>query len=145
MATAQDAELILKLYELRRDETMREARKFIALEFFPETIDDLKRLTADPQNNAYVRMVFGYWDMAAALVNHGTIDRQLFYDANAEFFGAWSKVAHFIDDLRQFVGVPQFLANLEKLVAAHPDGHERTAQIRERLKVMATGMSAGQK
>lgn len=139
MATPQDAELILKLYELRRDETMRKARNFVILEFFPQSAADVQALFADrerPERNAYFRQVISYWDMAAALVNHGAIDRDLFFDTNGEFLVVWMKVADMIADLRAFFG-PQFLVNLEKLVAQYPNVTERMELIKARFKALA--------
>ena len=140
MATAQDADLIIKLYDLRRDATMRKARNFFALEFFPKSADDVKAVLFNaeehPEHNAYFRQVISYWEMAAAMVNHGSIDQALFFDANGEFFGVWAKIGDFIEDLRASLG-PQFLINLEKLIAAHPDGAKRVQLMKERFNKMA--------
>src|SRR5262245_65007002 len=91
MATPQDADLIIKLYDLRRDETMRKARNFFTFEFFPKSADDVKALFTNiqehPEHNAYLRQVVSYWEMVAAMVNHGSIDWALFFDTNGEFFG----------------------------------------------------------
>jgi|SRR5262245_1750627 len=140
MATPQDADLIIKLYDLRRDETMRKARNFFAFEFFPKSADDVKALFTNiqehPEHNAYLRQVVSYWEMVAAMVNHGSIDRALFFDTNGEFFGVWAKIGDFIEDLRASFG-PQFLVNLEKLVAAAPDGPKRVQAMKERFNAMA--------
>jgi hypothetical protein len=140
MATPQDADLIIKLYDLRREETMRKARNYFALEFFPKSADDVKALFTNidepPEHNAYFRQVISYWDMAAAMVNHGAIDKALFFDTNGEFFGVWAKIGDFIEDLRASFG-PQFLANLEKLIAAAPDGARRVQIMKERFNTMA--------
>jgi hypothetical protein len=140
MATPQDAELILKLYELRRDETMRKARNYMIFEFFPKSVDDVKEILTNaqeyPEQNAYFRQVVSYWDMAAAMVNHGSIDQALFFDTNGEFFVVWAKIDGFIEDLRAAFG-PQFLANLEKLIAAHPDGAMRVKGMKERINALA--------
>jgi hypothetical protein len=138
MATAQDAELILKLYELRTEETMRKARNFVIMEFFPQSIEDVKALFADrehPEKNAFFRQATSYWDMAAAMVNHGTIDKDLFFDTNGEFLAIWAKLGDLIEDLRKLFG-PQYLASLEKLVAAHPNGEARVQMMKERYKQM---------
>jgi len=139
MATPQDADLIIKLYELRRDETMRKARNYFVVEFFPKSADDVKALFANieehPEHNAYFRQVVSYWDMVAAMVNHGSIDRDLFFDTNGEFFGVWAKIGDFIEDLRAFFG-PQFLINLEKLIASHPNGAERVQMLKERFNTI---------
>jgi hypothetical protein len=139
MATPQDAELILKLYELRTEETMRRARNFVILEFFPQSADDVKALFGDkehPEWNHLFRQATSYWDMAAAMVNHGAINQELFFDTNGEFFAIWAKLGDFIGDLRAFFG-PQYLINLEKLVAAHPNSEQRLRLMKERLKTMA--------
>jgi hypothetical protein len=139
MATAQDAELILKLYELRTEETMRKARNFVIMEFFPQSIEDVKALFADrehPESNAYFRQATSYWDMAAAMVNHGAVDKDLFFDTNGEFFAIWAKLSDLIGDLRKFFG-PQYLVNLEKLVATHPQGEARVQMMKDRYKQMA--------
>ena len=139
MATAQDAELILKLYELRTEETMRKARHFVIMEFFPTSPEDVQALFANrnqPELNAYFRQATSYWDMAAAMVNHGAVDKDLFFDTNGEFFAIWAKVGGMIEDLRKFFG-PQYLANLEKLVKTHPHGEMRIGIMKERFKKMA--------
>ena len=140
MATPQDADLIIKLYELRRDETMRTARNYFAFEFFPKSIDDVKEVLTNvheyPEQNAYFRQVISYWEMAAAMVNHGSIDQALFFDTNGEFFGVWAKIGDFIEDLRASFG-PQFLVNLEKLIALAPDGGKRVQIMKERFNSMA--------
>lgn len=140
MATPQDADLIIKLYDLRRDETMRKARNYFSFEFFPKSVDDVKEIFTNiqkyPEQNAYLRQVVSYWEMVAAMVNHGSIDRALFLDTNGEFFGVWAKIGDFIEDLRASFG-PQFLVNLEKLIAAAPDGHKRVQVMKERFNTMA--------
>lgn len=139
MASATDAELILRLYELRTEATMRKARNFVIMEFFPKSISDVQDLFANrsqPELNAYFRQATSYWDMASAMVNHGSIDRELFFDTNGEFFAIWAKFGGMIEDLRQIFG-PQYLANLEKLVKAHPHGELRVNLMKERFKKMA--------
>lgn len=144
MATGQDAELIIKLYDLRRDETMRKARHFFTFEFFPNSADDVKALFGDPalaQQNAYYRQASSYWDMAAAMVNHGAIDKELFFDTNGEFFAIWAKIGDFVPELRGFFG-PQYMVNLEKLIASHPNGAQRVELMKARLKAIAERRSA---
>ena len=139
MATAQDAELILKLYELRTEATMRKARNFVIMEFFPTSIADVQALfnnREQPELNAYFRQATTYWEMAAAMVNHGTIDKDLFFDTNGEFFAIWAKIGDFIGELRKVFG-PQYLVNLEKLVQTHPHGVERVKIMKDRFAKMA--------
>lgn len=148
MATHQDADLILKLYDLRREETMRKARQFFLGEFYPESIDEVRALFTDPdrpERATYFRMVTSYWDMAAAMVNHGAIDAGLFFDANPEAVAVWAKVSDFITELRdpQFFG-PGHLSHLERYVQSHPRGEERVRFAKERIKQMAA-LRAAQK
>lgn len=144
MATAQDADLIIKLYDLRRDETMRKARNFVFFEFFPQSADDIKALFGNPdlmQQNAYFRQATSYWDMVAAMVNHGAIDKDLFFDTNGEFFAVWAKIGDFVPELRTVFG-PQYMANLEKLVALHPNGAQRVEMMKVRYKTLAERRAA---
>lgn len=138
MATAQDADLIIKLYDLRREETLRRARNFMFFEFFPQSADDVKALFSNPelaQQNAYYRQASSYWDMVAAMVNHGTIDKDLFFDTNGEFFAIWAKIGDFVPELRGFFGA-QYMVNLEKLIASHPNGAQRVEMMKARFKGM---------
>ena len=139
MATAQDAELIIKLYDLRREKTMRKARNFVILEFFPQSADDVKALFGNqerPEWNHYFRQATSYWDMVAAMVNHGSIDKDLFFDTNGEFFAIWAKIGDFVPELRGFFG-PQYLVNLETLVAAAPSSAQRLELMKARFKALA--------
>jgi len=139
MATTQDADLIIKLYELRREKTMRKARHFVIAQFFPKNVDDVKAVFLDrnhPEYNAYFRQATSYWDMVAAMVNHGTIDRDLFFATNGEYLAIWAKFDEFIAECRTFLG-PYFLINLEKLVASYPDHEKRISGLKERFKALA--------
>jgi hypothetical protein len=144
MATPQDADLIMKLYDLRREETMRKARSFMTIQFFPKSAEEIKTMFFDrshPEYNAYFRQVTSYWDMAAAMVNSGAIDRDLFYQTNGELFFVWAKVQDYVTELREFLG-PMFMVNTEKLIASYPDGKERCQAAKERLNRMAAQYAA---
>ena len=145
MATAEDAKLILQLYELRREDTMRQARGFVTgPDFMPASAKDLMDMVmTDPEKSAYFRQASSYWDMVAALVNHGTIDASLFYDTNGEYFAVWAKIGDLVSELREIFG-PQYLKNLEQLIANQPDGAMRIQMFKERYKKIAE-MRAAQK
>ena len=132
MSKQAEADLILKLYELRREGTMRKARDWYFLEFNPESMADISNAMFS-EHSGHLRMVLTYWDMAAALVNHGAIDMSFFNDANGEQIGVFSKVEPFLGEFRSAYN-PQFLVNLEKLIDATPNGRKRTAGARERMK-----------
>jgi hypothetical protein len=127
----RDADLILKLYDLRREKTMREARNWFIM-FNPQSPEDfLDVLTSD--KSAYYRMVVSYWEMAASLVNHGAIDPEMFNDANGEHIVVYTKLEPFLPALREQMG-PKFLEHLEKLVKEMPDYEERVNTVRERIQ-----------
>jgi hypothetical protein len=133
MSKTESADLILKLYDLRREPTMREARNWM-ISFFPESSQDVMQAILDPKTSAYYRMVTTYWDMAASFVNHGAIDEEMFADAHGEHFVVFSKVEPFLSELREIMGSPKIMANLEKLIMRQPDAKENLAKTRETMK-----------
>ena len=135
MSKHAEADLILKLYELRREETMRKARDWYFREFHPQSMDDVTHAMFG-EHSGHLRMVMSYWDMAAALVKHGAISMELFNDTNGEHFAVFAKLEKFVEAMRAQYG-PQALVRLEELIDATPGGRERTAGVRERMKAMA--------
>lgn len=129
----ESAELILKLYELRREEKMREARNWM-MTFFPDSADDVLRAIMNPETSAFYRMVVSYWEMAASFVVNGAIDETMFTDANAEHFVVFAKIELFLPELKEMMGNPNMLKNLETLVMRQPDAKERLAKSRESMK-----------
>ena len=142
MSKQDEAGLILKLYELRREETMRKARDWYFREFNPQSIADFSDAIMG-EHSGHVRMVVTYWDMAAALVNNGAISLELFNDVNGEHLGTFAKIEPLLPEIRKMIG-PQFAANLEKLVDATPDGRKRVAERRERFKGILAELAARQ-
>lgn len=135
-ATKQhDVELILKLYELRREKRMRRARAWYFTKFNPTSAADIGRLfTGGERASAYYRMITSYWDMAASFVINGGIDEKLFLDANTEHVGVFAKLAPFIAELRAAAGEPDYLLHLEQLVRRVP---EAEAVMERRRKLFA--------
>lgn len=134
MATPYESgQLILKLFEMRRDPVLREARNWFLREFHPDTIDDVKTMMAGPHNPHY-RMVVGYWDMAASLVSHGAIDRQMFLDANGEIFATFAKIHPLLAEVRAFSPNPAFAKHMEALVMSVPDVEARLEMLRQRFR-----------
>src|SRR5579885_2010189 len=127
MSKQAEADLILKLYELRREETMRKARDWYFREFHPQSMADVNDALFS-EHSGHLRMVMSYWDMAAALVNHGAISLELFNDTNGEHIGVFAKIEPILAEVRSSFG-PQFFASLEKLIDASPNGRERAAQM----------------
>ena len=128
---SQDVALILKLYELRREEGIRRARKWYFTEFDPQNAEDVVKIfTSGHDSSAYYRMITSYWEMAASFVNNGGIDEKMFLDANGEHVGVFSKVEPFIEDVRKAIALPDYLRQLETLVNKTPNAKERLERMR---------------
>ncbi len=121
MPTAfESAELNLKLFCLRREPVLREARAWFTFEFNPADVQELFAV-ARGSRNASFRMVLSYWNMAASLVTTGAIDGSAFLAANDEIFATFSKIHPFLAELRAAAGEPEFCKHLETVVLAAPD------------------------
>jgi hypothetical protein len=142
MSKQEEAGLILRLYELRREETMRQARDWYFQKFNPQSMAEFNSEMFGEHSN-YLRMVVSYWDMAAALVNNGAISLELFNDSNGEHIGVFAKCELLLGEIRSAYG-PKFAANLEKLIDATPNGRTRAATSREQMKAMRGQLAARQ-
>ena len=141
MSKAESAELILKLYDLRREETMRKARNWM-FTFNPTSVEDFEKTMMDPEVGAYLRMVTSYWDMAASLVVHGAIDADMFNDTNGEHIGVFAKFEPFMDELRTRWEMPDAFKNLEKVIYDKPGGKEQLEKTREWMKSIQEKIAA---
>ena len=131
----EDANLILKLYELRREEVMRKARDWF-IWFNPTSAQDIIN-TFMGEHSAYYRMVTSYWEMAATLVNRGAIDKEMFNEANGEHMVVFAKIEPFLAELRTIFNNPRGMGNLEKLIMSEPNAKESLEALRERFQKMA--------
>ena len=131
----EDANLILRLYEIRREDTMRRARNWFTTEFNPQSTQELFEILVG-EHSADFRMVASYWDMAAAFVNYGAIDEQMFNDINTEHVAVYARLQPFLAEIRAMPGVPPYLylKNLEPLVLRLPDAQERIAVMQRFMK-----------
>jgi hypothetical protein len=124
-----DVMAILKLYELRRDEEMRRARRWYFTEFNPTSAGDVAKLVVSGEKeSAYYRAVTSYWNMACSFVNNGGLDEKLFADANTEHIVVFAKLQPFLPELRQLFSDPNYNRHLEQLVM-------RTANAPEKLEI----------
>ena len=140
MSKVESADLILKLYDLRREEKMRAARNWI-FGFYPTSPEHYIQTMMDPEVGPYLRMVTSYWDMAAALVNHGAIDADMFTDTAGEHFIIFAKVQPHLAALREIWQNPHAFQHLEKVIMDSPNGAERLEKTQEWLKTMAENMA----
>ena len=129
----QDALVILKLYELRSEALMRAARAWFFTEFSPQSGREIVALLqSGEKQSAYYRMVASHWEVAAALVNNGGIDEAMFLAANTEHLVVFAKLQPFVAEIRETIGEPDYLANLEQLVMRAPNV-EKKLENRRRL------------
>lgn len=111
-----DAELLLGLYDLRREEKLRRARAWFMGKFRASTLEELQQVCPpNSEESAYFRMTVSYWDMASSVVNHGLIHEQFFFESNGELWAVWDKARLVIPLLRASHKDPHAYENLEKL------------------------------
>ena len=124
---------ILKLYELRREDSMRAARQWYFSDFAPASAMDIIALFRGGERaSANYRMVTSFWDTAASLVLNGGIDQKMFLDANTEHVFIYAKIANFLPEVRELFREPDYVIHLENLVRSLPD-FESKMESRKRL------------
>lgn len=128
----ESAQLNLQLFDLRREPLLRKARDWFLLEFHPASFDDYMKEWLG-EKNSWMRMVVGYWDMAASMVVTGAIDQESFIGAHGEIIGTFAKMQPVIGELRGRMG-PTVGLNIEKVVMAMPDALAEMERRRARLK-----------
>ncbi len=118
-ARASDAEVIMRLYELRREEKMRTARNWFLAKFKGiRSTEDLFRIAPPGSDeNAYFRMVVSYWDMAAGFVNSGAVNADLFFRSGNEMLLVWIRASEVIPELRKTRDNPLMYGDLEQASA----------------------------
>jgi hypothetical protein len=142
--TTADAELILKLYDLRREAELRKARNWW-LGFWPNSADDiLKIATVGSQENAWMRQVGGYWEMAASFVLHGTLSRELFLEGSfsGEMFFVFAKIEPYLKEMREKMQNPKIFGNVEKVIMTSEGGPERLKQTQQSQAALRKAVKA---
>lgn len=135
--TIDDANLILRLYDLRREERLRAAREWFRTKFFPMSFEDVKVVIQTPgEENTNYRMVTTYWDMACSFVSNRILHAELFFQSSTEALMVWSRLESFAPRVRTELQTPWFLVHLEKAIAMVPWAQERLAVFRARLTAM---------
>jgi hypothetical protein len=136
--TAVDAQLIMQLYDLRRESEMRKARHWVLTEFSPRTADDFLKVanSLGSQENNWLRQVWGYWGMAASFVLQGALSEDLFLrpSASGEMFVLFGKVYPFLDELREKLGDTEAFVDIEKVIMRTKWGRDRLKFIQKRLE-----------
>jgi hypothetical protein len=139
-ATATDAQLIMQLYDLRREAEMRKARNWWVTGFWPESADDFMKIVGamGSQENNWLRQVGGYWNMASAFVLQGALNEELFIQpaVSGEMFLIFAKVQPFLKELREKMGDPHMFGYIEKIVTGSKFARERLALTLKRVQTM---------
>ena len=141
--TPEDAHLLLRLYELRRDPEMRRARAYMLTEFQLESWDQLRPhyMTGD-ELDRHFRMVTSYWEMVASFVNQGLLNEDLYFDTHGEGLVVWNKIKALLPDARKHVR-PTYLWNLERMARRQQEWRERT--YKSAAKVIKAGSKLSRK
>jgi hypothetical protein len=133
-ATSADAELVLRLYDLRREAEMRKARNWYVEEFWPLSFSDVEKVMGQfgsPQNR-WLRQIASYWEMAASLVLHGALNPALFFDTCGEAWFFYTKLKPFVGEMRAKY-FPDYLAHLENVVEGSAEGRERLQRLEKMI------------
>ena len=139
----QQAELILHLYELRRETVMREARSYVGGEFMPASADEFVQIvSAGGKLTGFVLQVYGYWDMVAAFVLDGALSEALVYSTCQEMYFQYAKIQPFLAEARKKLNLPEFFISIERVVEGSKAGRERLATMRNNLAAMAAVRAA---
>jgi len=142
--TAADAEIILKLYDLRRETEMRKARHWWLTQFWPESAEEIIKLGSNlgSQENNWLRQVGGYWEMAASLAVRGTVSAELFLEPSfsGEMFFFYSKFRPFLKELREKMNAPNMFRNVETLINSSPAAQEFLKQTEARMAARKQAM-----
>lgn len=137
-ATAADAQIVMQLYDFRREAEMRKARNWFA-RWNPQTFDDITKLSVnmDAQENAWLRQVLTYWENAAALVIRGAVNKELFMDWNGEMMFVYVKLKPWLKQIREFNNMPEWMGKVETVCTSTPELRKRITWMEERFRKMA--------
>lgn len=141
MPTAvESANLVLKLYELRRESVMREARNYF-MTFNPSSAEEYMAAMGGP-HSGHIRMVASYWEMACSMVTSGAIDPAMFDASAGEHILVYGKIEGFLPKMRETMGNPNLFKNLEQVCVTGPGGIERVRAQMARVRAMMAQRSS---
>jgi hypothetical protein len=142
-ATAADADIVMRLYEMRRESVMRQARNWL-FQFNPKSADDVVAvaLAMGTEANTYFRQVTTFWEMAVSLALRGAVNQDLFVDWNGEFIFVYSKFYPFLAEIREKLSNPGFLQRCEHMIERIPGGEDRVKNTIKRYAALAEKRAA---
>src|ERR1700675_4152386 len=138
--TVADAQLILQLYDLRRESEIRKARNWWAAEFFPQSADDILQVSwaIGTQENHWFRQVLGYWGMASSFVLQGVLNEELFLQPafSGEMFLIFAKIQPVLKEFREKLGDKNVFRSIEEVATRTKFGRERLQLLTKRVEIM---------
>ena len=138
--TVADAQLILQLYDLRRETEIRKARDWWGGEFFPQSVDDIMKVSwaMNTKENNWFRMVLGYWGIVASFVLEGVLNEELFFKPgfSGEMFLIFAKLQPHLKAYREKLGDPKALHDIEVVATRTKAGRERLQLMAKRIEMM---------
>jgi hypothetical protein len=143
-ATIADAELCIKLFELRREAEMRKARDFVNFQFQPRSAEDVLKLmqSMGTQENAWLRQVFSFWDNVASLALNEIVHPGLFLSWNGEMVFVYAKFAPYLKEMREAMDYPEFWSNVQKVVTGSIEMRKRLANVQKMMAKMGAAQAA---
>ena len=113
--THEQVNLMLRLYEMRRESVMREARSWFLANFHPRSAEDVMKICPPgSKENAYLRQVASYWEMAANIVSRGLIDEEFFFENSGEQWVVWEALRPIATEWRTAFKNPHAWEKLEQ-------------------------------
>lgn len=127
-STYEDVSLVLRLYEIRREERMREARRWFMKEFKVKTLDEFDKLCPGGSvENESFRMVVSYWEMVASFVTSGVLQKDLFFESGRELLLTYERISAILPAVRERASDVRFLKNLEAVAPDYIAWYEKQA------------------
>lgn len=127
-ATYDDVNLILKLYEMRRETRMREARAWFTKFFHANSVKEFQELCpAGSEANASFRMVASYWEMVASFITAGVLQKTLFFQSGYEMLVVWVRIGDIVPEYRELMKSPLAYENLERVAKDYIEWMETRA------------------
>src|SRR5256885_12595184 len=110
----EEVNLMLRLYDLRREPRLRQARAWFVENFHPTTAEEMiEKYPQGSEENTFIRMVISYWEMVASIVNRGLINDELFFESNGEIWVVWDRIRNVVPTWRTAVKNPTVFCHLE--------------------------------
>ena len=126
--THEQAQLLLQIYDLRREARLRTARAWFLQNFWAETMEEIEEIAPQGSDqNAYMRQVASYWDMVCMLMNQGLLHREQFFNTNGEAYMVWNRFKPLVGFFRQMYKNPNFFREMEVAAAEYEKHSEQTA------------------